>query len=91
MRRLLRDEPSAAAGAAAHLLAGQILFTDQDQAASAYPHLLAAVARADTPQIADAARAVLAEIEARQKRRIGTPYGPRAATEAAQAGAEARR
>jgi len=87
VRRLLRDAPSRAAGAAAHLLAGQILFADQDQAASAYPHLLAAVAHADaSPQTADAARAALAEIAARQKRRIGTLYRPRAVTAAPQAG-----
>jgi len=72
LRRLLGDEPGAAVGAAANLLAGQILLEDDDQAATAYPHFLDAVRLgADQPEVVAAARVGLTTIEARQKRRMG--------------------
>lgn len=79
LRRMLRDRGgSPAQQAEAHLLAGQILLDDEGQAASAYPHLLAALELApDEPDVARAARAALAAIEARQKRRIGTLHRAR--------------
>lgn len=74
LRRLLRDHPDDPASAPAHLLAGRILLDDQDQAASAYPHFLDAAALAgDDLQLAAAARAGIAEIAARQKRRVAAP------------------
>jgi membrane associated rhomboid family serine protease len=72
LRRLLLDLTGPAA-AAAHLLAGQILLNDEDQATSAYQHLEAAIDLGrNVPEIVAAARAAVADIEARQKRRIGT-------------------
>lgn len=73
LRRALRGHPDDPAIAGAHLLAGQILLDDEDQAASGYPHFLAVLDLApEESALADAARAGLAAIEARQKRRIGT-------------------
>jgi membrane associated rhomboid family serine protease len=72
LRRAIRDLPDAPDIAAAHLLAGRILLDDEDQAASAYPYLLDALELgAHDPQIVAAAHAALAEIDARQKRRVG--------------------
>lgn len=72
LRRVLRDRPNEPDTARAHLLAGAILL-DEDQAAVAYPHFLEALRLAgDDPEAARAARASLATIESRQKRRIGT-------------------
>lgn len=72
LRRVLRDRPNEPDTARAHLLAGAILL-DEDQAAIAYPHFLEALRLAgDDPDAARAARASLATIESRQKRRIGT-------------------
>jgi membrane associated rhomboid family serine protease len=71
--RVLRSRPAPRMRAAAHLLAGKILLEDQDQAASAYQQLRAADDLAtEAPEVAPAARAALADIAARQKRRIGT-------------------
>jgi hypothetical protein len=76
LRRLLLDLTGPAA-AAAHLLAGQILLNDEDQATSAYQHLEAAIDLGrNVPQIAAAARTAVADIEARQKRQIGTLHRP---------------
>jgi membrane associated rhomboid family serine protease len=73
LRRALRDHPQDPASAAAHLLAGEILVDDEDQAAIGYPHFLAVLDLAsEDGSLAEAARAGLAAIEARQKRRIGT-------------------
>ena len=71
LRRVLREQPDDRAAAPIHLLAGRILLDDEDQAASAYPHFLDAIGLAgDAPQVEAAARAGIAEIEARQKRRV---------------------
>jgi len=73
LRRLLRDHPDDPQVAPAHLLAGRILLDDQDQAASAYPHFLDAIALAgDDVRVEAAARAAIAEIASRQKRRVAT-------------------
>lgn len=72
LRRTIRDFPDAPDTAVAHLLAGRILLDDEDQAATAYPHLLDALRLgARDPDVVAAARAALDEIDQRQKRRVG--------------------
>jgi len=75
LRRLLRERPRDPDTATAHLLAGDLLLDDHDQAASAYPHYLEALRLGgEVPAIARAAETRLAAIDGRQKRRVGRPW-----------------
>ncbi|MGH7894201.1 MAG: rhomboid family intramembrane serine protease [Candidatus Binatia bacterium] len=73
LRRVVRDEASGPELAAAHLELGTILLEDLGQPTPAYQHFLAALEQAADPGTRLRAREALAEIAARQKRRIGRP------------------
>jgi tetratricopeptide (TPR) repeat protein len=72
-RRHLRDYPSHATAAAAHVGAGLVQFEQLGQVAPAYQHFLDALDRNPDEETAARARAALSRIAALQKYNIGRP------------------
>jgi membrane associated rhomboid family serine protease len=74
-RRHLRDYPSHATAAAAHVGAGLVQLGQLGQVAPAYQHFLEALDLNPDPETAARARAALSQIAALQKYNIGRPRG----------------
>jgi hypothetical protein len=74
LRRLIRDFPLGETTARAHVLAGQILLDDEDQATTAYQYFLDALDLSPDRETEAAARSGIAAIEMRQKRRFGAVH-----------------
>jgi tetratricopeptide (TPR) repeat protein len=74
-RRHLRDYPTDATAAAAHLGAGLVQFEHLGQVAPAYQHFLDALDMNPDAATAARARAALSQIAALQKYNVGQPRG----------------
>jgi membrane associated rhomboid family serine protease len=76
LRRVVRDVPAGEGVAEAHALAGTILLQDRREPTTAFQYLLSALELKPRPATAAAARQLLAEIDALQKRRVGRLHSP---------------
>jgi membrane associated rhomboid family serine protease len=76
LRRVVRDTPAAPGVAEAYAAAGLILLRDLGEPTAAYQYLLTAYELGPDPATRAAVRSALAEIDERQKLRIGRPRNP---------------
>jgi tetratricopeptide (TPR) repeat protein len=76
LRRVVRDEPAAPGIAEVYAAAGLMLLRDLGEPTAAYQYLLTAYELGPRPATQAAVRSALAEIDERQKLRIGRPRNP---------------